>query len=94
MRMLFSLSASLFLLSSVVAQNSTSTSPVLSSEVDTFIQDLLKEWGTPGGVSVAVVRLGSSGSWEVETKGYGVARVQDGLNFTADTVLSIGSNSK
>ncbi|KAI3621302.1 beta-lactamase class penicillin binding protein [Moniliophthora roreri] len=94
MRTLFSLAASSFLLSSVVAQNSTSTSPILSSQVDTFIQDLLKEWGTPGGVSVAVVRLGSSGSWEVETKGYGVAKLQDGSNFTADTVLSIGSNSK
>ncbi|KAK7054311.1 hypothetical protein VNI00_003504 [Paramarasmius palmivorus] len=48
--------------------------------VDAFIQGLLQEWGTPGGVSVAV--------------GYGVAKLQDGTNFTADTRLSIGSNSK
>ncbi|ESK85499.1 beta-lactamase [Moniliophthora roreri MCA 2997] len=94
MRISFSLAGSLFFLCSVFAQNSTSTSPILSSEVDTFIQDLLKEWGTPGGVSVATVRLGGSGEWEVETKGYGVARLQDGANFTADTLLSICSNSK
>ncbi|KAK7054310.1 hypothetical protein VNI00_003503 [Paramarasmius palmivorus] len=85
-------SSDLLLLPTAFAQNSAS--PVLSTQVDEFIQNLLKEWGTPGGVSVAVVRLGSSGTWEVETKGYGVAKLQDGTNFTGDTRLSIGSNSK
>ncbi|KAI3606052.1 beta-lactamase class penicillin binding protein [Moniliophthora roreri] len=87
-------SGGLFLLPSVLAQNSTSTSPILSPKIDIFIQDLMKEWGTPGGVSVAVVRLGSSEEWQVETKGYGVAKLQDGTNFTADTLLSMCSNSK
>ncbi|ESK85501.1 beta-lactamase class penicillin binding protein [Moniliophthora roreri MCA 2997] len=94
MRTLLSLAGGLFLLPSVLAQNSTSTSPILSPKIDIFIQDLMKEWGTPGGVSVAVVRLGSSEEWQVETKGYGVAKLQDGTNFTADTLLSMCSNSK
>jgi CubicO group peptidase (beta-lactamase class C family) len=80
-----------FLSTFVVAQNSASE--ILTPQTDAFIQGLLREWGTPGGVSVAIVRMGSSGTWQVETKGYGVAKL-DGTNFTADTRLSIGSNSK
>jgi CubicO group peptidase (beta-lactamase class C family) len=73
----------------VAADNST----ILSPTIDTFINNLLAEWKTPGGVGVAVVRMNTEGSWLVETKGYGVAKA-DGTSVTPDTIFSLGSNSK
>ncbi|KAJ7348606.1 beta-lactamase/transpeptidase-like protein [Mycena albidolilacea] len=71
------------------ADNST----ILSPTIDTFINNLLTEWKTPGGVGVAVVRMSAEGRWLVETKGYGVAKA-DGTSVTPDTIFSLGSNSK
>ncbi len=76
----------------VLAQRAIS-SPVLTPEVDAFINDLLSDWNSPGGVSVAVVRKAGNDTWDVETKGYGVAKA-DGTNVTAQTLFAIGSNSK
>ncbi|KAK0458256.1 beta-lactamase/transpeptidase-like protein [Desarmillaria tabescens] len=67
--------------------------PVLSPRVDAFISDILAEWNTPGGVSVAVVKKDSDGTWTVETKGYGNASV-DGRQMTEDSLFYIASNSK
>ncbi|KAK1235671.1 hypothetical protein PQX77_001091 [Marasmius sp. AFHP31] len=70
------------------------TSRVLTPEVDQFIEGVLSRWGSPGGVSVAVVRLDANGEWNVETKGYGAARFDDNSKVTDETLFSIGSNSK
>lgn len=66
---------------------------VLTDETDAFINQLLTEWNTPGGVAVAVVRKDSKGIWNVETKGYGLATAS-GAKVTENTRFSIGSNSK
>ncbi|KAG6855689.1 hypothetical protein H0H87_012078 [Tephrocybe sp. NHM501043] len=66
---------------------------VLNPDTEAFIKDLLKEWNSPGGISVAVVRRDIMGSWKVETKGYGLAGY-DGRNMTDKTRFAIASNSK
>ena len=70
------------------------SAPILTPEVDHFIEGVLSRWGSPGGVSVAVVRLDTNGEWNVETKGYGVARLDDNSRVTDETLFSIASNSK
>ena len=67
---------------------------VLTPEVDEFVEGVLSRWGSHGGVSIAVVRLDPKGEWNVETKGYGVARLEDNSSVTDETLFSIGSNSK
>lgn len=67
--------------------------PLLNADIDAFINDLLSDWNSPGGVSVAVVRKTGNDTWNVETKGYGVAKA-DGTNVTEQTLFAIGSNSK
>ncbi|KAJ7111400.1 hypothetical protein C8R44DRAFT_551723, partial [Mycena epipterygia] len=64
---------------------------ILNHEVDVTINSILKDLNSPGGVGVAFVRKDKDG-WKVETKGYGVAKV-DGTEVTADTLFGIGSNS-
>ncbi|KAE9393922.1 hypothetical protein BT96DRAFT_790699, partial [Gymnopus androsaceus JB14] len=73
-----------------LAPESTVNQDVLSPEIDNFIAKILAEWNSPGGVGVAVVQKNEDGSWNVETKGYGVAKA-DGSNVTADTLFAIGS---
>ena len=68
--------------------------PVLNANISAFINGLLAEYGSPGGIGVAVVSQGLSGTWNVETKGYGVATLADGSNVTENTLFAIGSNSK
>ncbi|KAJ7575150.1 beta-lactamase/transpeptidase-like protein [Mycena floridula] len=76
------------------AQNNTpSASPILNTDIDKFIQDVLAEWNSPGGISVAVVKKADDGTWLTETKGYGVAQ-RDGSKVTPETIFAIGSNSK
>ncbi|KAJ7895579.1 beta-lactamase/transpeptidase-like protein [Mycena olivaceomarginata] len=67
--------------------------PILSARLDSAIENILKEFQTPGGVGVAVVRKTAQGTWHVESKGYGNATAQ-GDKVTADTLFAIGSNSK
>ncbi|KAJ6609481.1 beta-lactamase/transpeptidase-like protein [Mycena sp. CBHHK59/15] len=67
---------------------------ILNPEVDAAINSILKDFNSPGGVGVAVVRKSEQGSgWRVEMKGYGIAKV-DGTKVTKDTLFAIGSNSK
>ncbi|KAF7350296.1 Beta-lactamase class penicillin binding protein [Mycena venus] len=66
---------------------------VLNERLDSAILDILKEFKTPGGVGVAVVRKTAQGTWHLESKGYGNATAQ-GDKVTADTLFAIGSNSK
>ncbi|KAJ7206500.1 beta-lactamase/transpeptidase-like protein [Mycena pura] len=67
---------------------------ILNADVDAAINSILQDFRSPGGVGAAVVRKGPDGSgWSVETKGYGVAKL-DGTKATSDTLFCIGSNSK
>jgi CubicO group peptidase (beta-lactamase class C family) len=66
---------------------------ILSATTDAFINSVLKDWNTPGGVSVAVVRQDARGEWQVETKGYGNASL-DGTPMTEHHLFGIASNSK
>ncbi|KAF9265208.1 beta-lactamase/transpeptidase-like protein, partial [Marasmius fiardii PR-910] len=67
---------------------------VLTPEVDSFIEEILLAVGSFGGVSVTVVRLDPNGVWNVETKGYGIARLSDNTSITPNTLFPIGSDSK
>lgn len=84
-------------LASVVTFCATASSAkngnILNSELDTFIDNVLNEWNSSAGVSVAVVRMDDQGGWLVETKGYGIAKA-DGTKVTPDTLFSLASNSK
>ncbi|RDB30019.1 hypothetical protein Hypma_013824 [Hypsizygus marmoreus] len=66
---------------------------VLTNETDAFINRVLADWNSPGGIAVAVVRKDDQGAWNVETKGYGAATA-NGDKVTENTLFGIGSNSK
>ena len=68
--------------------------PVLNDNISAFIYQLLTEYESPGGIGVAVVSQDLNGTWNVETRGYGVATLANGSNFTENTLFAIGSNSK
>jgi CubicO group peptidase (beta-lactamase class C family) len=69
-------------------------SHILNGDVDAAIDSILKDFNSPGGVGVAVVRKNEDGfTWRVETRGYGIAKA-DGTKVTSDTLFAIGSNSK
>ncbi|KAJ7431232.1 beta-lactamase/transpeptidase-like protein [Mycena latifolia] len=89
MRLLFFFALTHLLSSAIAINNGT----ILTSEIDTFIANILAEWNSPAGVAVAVVRQDGQGGWIVETKGYGNAKA-DGTKVTDDTLFSIGSESK
>ena len=67
--------------------------PLLNDELDAFVNRVLQDWNSPGGVAIAVVRLDSQGSWVTETRGYGMATI-NGAKVTEKTLFSLGSNSK
>ena len=71
----------------------TTLKPVLNENTDAFINQVLKDWNSPGGAAVAVVRKDDQGAWNIETKGYGIATA-NGSEVTENTLFSIGSNSK
>ncbi|KAF9463776.1 beta-lactamase/transpeptidase-like protein [Collybia nuda] len=66
---------------------------VLTKETDAFIETIISDWNTPGGVAVAVVKKNSQGIWDIETRGYGRANL-GGAKVTENTRFAIGSNSK
>ncbi|KAK7442199.1 hypothetical protein VKT23_016171 [Stygiomarasmius scandens] len=70
------------------------TNIFITSEIDIFVNDLLKEYDSPG-LSVAVVRKNASSpnGWLTEFGSYGVAR-GDGSPVTPDSLFAIASNSK
>jgi len=72
----------------------TTDGPILSSNVSAFINQLLTEYGSPGGIGVAVVGKTAGRTWNIETKGYGVTTLVDGSSVTENTLFAISSNSK
>ncbi|KAJ7914440.1 beta-lactamase/transpeptidase-like protein [Mycena leptocephala] len=70
-----------------------SPTKLLNSRIDDAINSILKDFNSPGGVAVSVVQKTQDAGWKVETKGYGIAKV-DGTKVTSDTLFGIGSNSK
>ncbi|KAJ7025417.1 beta-lactamase/transpeptidase-like protein [Mycena alexandri] len=72
---------------------SDSHTKILNAKVDAAINSILKDFKSPGGAGVAVVQKSRKDGWMVETKGYGVAKV-DGTKVTSETLFGIGSNSK
>lgn len=66
---------------------------ILTPEIDEFVLNLLDEWNSPAGISIAVVQKQADGTWNTETKGYGIANAA-GEKVTPDTLFAIGSNSK
>ncbi|KAI5886361.1 beta-lactamase/transpeptidase-like protein [Schizophyllum commune H4-8] len=71
----------------------TSTGRVLDSSIEQFVLDTISEWNSPGGVAVAFVQQLENGEWQVETQGYGRAKV-DGSAVDESTLFAIASNSK
>jgi CubicO group peptidase (beta-lactamase class C family) len=66
---------------------------LITPEINNWISGLLKEWNSPGGLSVAVVKQNDDDEWKVETKGYGLAR-EDGTKVDEKTLFGIASNTK
>ncbi|KAF8884177.1 beta-lactamase/transpeptidase-like protein [Infundibulicybe gibba] len=75
------------------AQGPSPPNSILDAEMETFVNQILTEWNSPGGISIAVVRKSSQGSWNVEAQGYGIAKA-DGTKVNEKTLFAIGSNSK
>ncbi|KAK1222394.1 hypothetical protein PQX77_014727 [Marasmius sp. AFHP31] len=74
---------------------SPNSNRILTPKIDEFIEGILSSWNSPGGVSVAVVKLEEpEGSWRIETKGYGVANLDGGKRMTEESLVCIASNSK
>lgn len=66
---------------------------LLSPDIDDFVEAVLADWKSPGGLGVAVVKGDDDGGWQIETKGYGYATL-GGSKVSEDTLFCIGSNSK
>ncbi|KAG6895742.1 hypothetical protein C0992_012886 [Termitomyces sp. T32_za158] len=66
---------------------------VFNNVTDAFIARVLLEWGSPGGVAIAVVQRDGEGNWKIETKGYGVATANES-QVTENTLFAVGSTSK
>jgi CubicO group peptidase (beta-lactamase class C family) len=78
----------------VKSSNSTAAAgQVLDAETDAFINNMLKEWNSPGGISVSFVRKDADGNWQTEVKGYGVAN-GNGDKVNENTYFNIASNTK
>lgn len=84
-----------YLLSTASLRTSARSSDnnVLNPDFETFVNQLLAEWNSPGGVAIAVIRKTEQGGWNVETRGYGIAK-GDGSRVNENTLFAIGSNSK
>ncbi|RDB18673.1 Gigasin-6 [Hypsizygus marmoreus] len=68
--------------------------PLLDEETDAFINKVIADWKSPGGIAVAFVKQNEQGEWvNVEAKGYGIATA-NGTKVTENTTFNIGSNSK
>ncbi|KAK7018015.1 hypothetical protein VNI00_018441 [Paramarasmius palmivorus] len=72
----------------------TQRAAILNPDIDSFIEDIISSWNSPGGVGVAVVKQHEDGSWQVETKGYGIGNVAEQKELDVDSLFYIGSNSK
>ncbi|THU80573.1 beta-lactamase/transpeptidase-like protein [Dendrothele bispora CBS 962.96] len=74
--------------------NVQSSHALITPDIDNFINDLLKDYNSPG-LSVAVIRQNDSyeEGWLTEFGSYGIAK-GDGSPVTPDTLFAIASNSK
>ncbi|RDB18674.1 Gigasin-6 [Hypsizygus marmoreus] len=80
--------------SSPPSTNTSFPATIFDDSTDAFINEVLADWKSPGGIAVAFVRQNELGEWtNVEAKGYGVATA-NGTKVTKDTTFNIGSNSK
>ncbi|GLB39321.1 putative beta-lactamase [Lyophyllum shimeji] len=67
---------------------------IIDADTEAFINQVLADWKSPGGVAVAFVKRDDNGTWtNIETKGFGRATAS-GTNVTENTMFNIGSNSK
>ncbi|KAF8056683.1 beta-lactamase/transpeptidase-like protein [Lyophyllum atratum] len=67
---------------------------IIDADTEAFINRVLSEWNSPGGVAVAFVKKDDNGTWtNIETRGFGTATAS-GTNVTENTMFNIGSNSK
>ncbi|KAG6904654.1 hypothetical protein DXG01_008346 [Tephrocybe rancida] len=81
----------LLLTSTVSAQK---TNEILDAQTDRFVNQILMDWKSPGGLAIAYVKKDAQGSWvNIETKGYGCATAS-GKNVTEKTLFNMASNSK
>ncbi|KAG6908807.1 hypothetical protein DXG01_003254 [Tephrocybe rancida] len=70
------------------------TNEILDAETERFVNQILKDWRSPGGLAIAYVKKDTQGNWvNVETKGYGRATAS-GKNVTEQTLFNMASNSK
>lgn len=69
-----------------------SSDQILSPDISSFIQNLLEEWNSAGGIAVSVVQLDNT-SWISETKGFGYANERGEL-VDGDSQFCVASNSK
>jgi CubicO group peptidase (beta-lactamase class C family) len=90
---LFALCSLTLLYASSVSSAQGTQNALLNEETDAFINQVLKDFNSPGGAAVALVRRDDQGTWVVETKGYGIATA-NGSKVTENTLFAIGSNSK
>ncbi|KAJ8515598.1 hypothetical protein ONZ45_g6993 [Pleurotus djamor] len=56
---------------------------VITSAIDNFVNSILTDWNSPGGVAIAIVKQTGAESWNIETKGYGRAKADNTPLFTA-----------
>jgi CubicO group peptidase (beta-lactamase class C family) len=90
---LFILCSLSLLYASSIASAQRTQNALLNEEADAFINQVLKDFNSPGGAAVALVRRDDQGTWVVEKKGYGAATA-NGNKATENTLFAIGSNSK
>ncbi|GLB37131.1 putative beta-lactamase [Lyophyllum shimeji] len=75
-----------------VSAQGTNT-PLLDDDVEALVNKVLADFNSPTGIAIGVVRKDQQGAWNVETKGYGMAKL-DGTKVTENTLFAIASNSK
>jgi CubicO group peptidase (beta-lactamase class C family) len=90
---LFTIFPLYLLYGSTVASAQGTHNALLNDEMNAFINQALRDFNSPGGAAVAVVRMDDNGVWNVETKGYGVATA-NGSKVTENTLFAVGSTSK
>ncbi|KAF8064240.1 beta-lactamase/transpeptidase-like protein [Lyophyllum atratum] len=71
-----------------------SSEKILDDETEKFVNQILMDWKSPGGLSIAFVKKNEQGDWvNIETKGYGRANAA-GAKVTENTLFNMASNSK
>ncbi|KAG6826128.1 hypothetical protein H0H92_001047 [Tricholoma furcatifolium] len=70
------------------------TNEILDAKTEAFVNQILKDWKSPGGLAIAFVKKDAKGVWlNIETQGYGRATAS-GKNVTRNTLFNVASNSK